>query len=137
MFEEKDRTEETQRPRNIQRDRQEESTAQIFKTEQDTDQETKQELNFFKTLTPRLELKPDPTPTPTSELDLDLGGSEDSSEDSSGDLFGKEQERNIRRSIGSDLLGLESEDLTKTEATNPLSLRSIEKEDRKKTLNPF
>lgn len=39
------------------------------------------------------------------------------------DLFGSEQDREIRRSVGADLLGLEDQDLTREDASNPLSLR--------------
>jgi len=57
------------------------------------------------------------------DVDIDLG--EDSSDESFFDLFSREQDRNLDRSVGADLLGLEGREITEEQATNPLSLRPL------------
>lgn len=42
------------------------------------------------------------------------------------DLLDREQERDVQRSVGADILGLQDSNLTEEEATNPLSLRALD-----------
>lgn len=57
------------------------------------------------------------------------GGEQQSNNQEEGilsELFGRSQERDVQRSVGADLLGIENEDLSVSQATNPLSLRGLD-----------
>lgn len=74
------------------------------------------------TLNPDVNTPPTNTPTVTPEPEQENNGSDDSFFD----LLDKEQERDVRRSVGADILGISDSDLSEEEATNPLSLRALD-----------
>lgn len=62
------------------------------------------------------------TASSTPEIDQD----QETNNDGFFDSFSREQERNVRRSVGADILDLQDSDLTRDQATNPLSLRGLD-----------
>jgi ElaB/YqjD/DUF883 family membrane-anchored ribosome-binding protein len=60
------------------------------------------------------------------DIDLDIELGDDSSDSGFFDFFSRDQERDLDRSVGADLLGLEGRELSEEEATNPLSLRPLD-----------
>jgi hypothetical protein len=106
-----------------------EDTDQAATTFEETDLDTtsfqEQEQDFF---SPRRTGDPTPgfgAPGLGGGTGLPEGENDGNQESGLLDLFSRDQKRDLQRSVGADLLGLESEDLSETEATNPLSLRNI------------
>jgi len=70
------------------------------------------------------EIVPNVQPRPRTVTDVEDDG--DKGDGLLSELFGRSQDRNVQRSVGADLLGIEDEDLSTEQATNPLSLRGLD-----------